>query len=157
MTRKMLTTAAATGALALALAGATPAVAAGTAATTATTGTATEVCDASGLQSGLWTKLCYTVTEDGVQFTGRIGLAGPPSPGSPPLRTKLVDAALTTDIEGGESLGTVQQSLLFRATTLEIAGYGGTVPCGSTVTATFSVSADGWYTAPISTSVVVPC
>ncbi|MFJ9953673.1 hypothetical protein [Kitasatospora sp. NPDC091207] len=155
MTRKMLTTAAATGALALALAGATPAVAAGTAATT--TETATEVCDASGLQSGLWTKLCYTVTEDGVQFTGRIGLAGPPSPGGPPLRTKLVDAVLTTDIEGGESLGTVQQSLLFRATTLEIAGYGGTVPCGSTVTATFSVSADGWYTAPISTSVVVPC
>ncbi|MFI6850433.1 hypothetical protein OG535_40415 [Kitasatospora sp. NBC_00085] len=155
MTRKMLTTAAATGALALALAGATPAVAAGTAATT--TETATEVCDASGLQSGLWTKLCYTVTEDGVQFTGRIGLAGPPSPGSPPLRTKLVDAVLTTDIEGGESLGTVQQSLLFRAATLEIAGYGGTVPCGSTVTATFSVSADGWYTDPISTSVVVPC
>ncbi len=68
-----------------------------------------------------------------------------------------VDAVLTTDIEGGESLATVQQSLLFRATTLEIAGYGGTVPCGSTVTATFSVSADGWYTAPISTSVVVPC
>ncbi|WP_030397322.1 hypothetical protein [Kitasatospora purpeofusca] len=155
MTRKMLTTAAATGALALALAGATPAVAAGTAATTAET--ATEVCDASGLQSGLWTKLCYTATEDGVQFTGRIGLAGPPSPGSPPLRTKLVDAVLTTDIEGGESLGTVQQSLLFRATTLEIAGYGGTVPCGSTVTATLSVSADGWYTHPISTSVVVPC
>ncbi|WP_457033565.1 hypothetical protein [Kitasatospora sp. P5_F3] len=153
MTRKMLTTAAATGALALAFAGATPAVAAGTAATATTT----EVCDASGLQSGLWTKLCYTVTEDGVQFTGRIGLAGPPSPGSPPLRTKLVDAVLTTDIEGGESLATVQQSLLFRATTLEIAGYGGTVPCGSTVTATFSVSADGWYTAPISTSVVVPC
>ncbi|MFJ8434947.1 hypothetical protein ACIQ9P_26965 [Kitasatospora sp. NPDC094019] len=155
MTRKMLTTAAATGALALALAGATPAVAAGTAATT--TGTATEVCDASGLQSGLWTKLCYTATEDGVRFTGRIGLAGPPSPGSPPLRTKLVDAVLTTDIEGGQPLGTVQQSLLFRATTLEIAGYGGTVPCGSTVTATFSVSADGWYTHPISTSVVVPC
>ncbi|MFJ4671451.1 hypothetical protein [Kitasatospora purpeofusca] len=155
MTRKMLTTAAATGALALALAGATPAVAAGTAATT--TETATEVCDASGLQSGLWTKLCYTATDDGVQFTGRIGLAGPPSPGSPPLRTKLVDAVLTTDIEGGESLGTVQQSLLFRATTLEIAGYGGTVPCGSTVTATLSVSADGWYTHPISTSVVVPC
>ncbi|WP_406115416.1 hypothetical protein [Kitasatospora purpeofusca] len=156
MTRKMLTTAAATGALALALAGATPAVAAGTAAAT-TAETATEVCDAAGLQSGLWTKLCYTVTEDGVQFTGRIGLAGPPSPGSPPLRTKLVDAALTTDIEGGQSLGTVQQSLLFRATTLEIAGYGGTVPCGATVTATFSVSADGWYTHPISTSVVVPC
>ncbi|WP_405008508.1 hypothetical protein OHV13_34270 [Kitasatospora purpeofusca] len=156
MTRKMLTTAAATGALALALAGATPAVAAGTAATT-TAETATEVCDASGLQSGLWTKLCHTVTEDGVQFTGRIGLAGPPSPDSPPLRTKLVDATLTTDIEGGQSLGTVQQSLLFRATTLEIAGYGGTVPCGSTVTATFSVSADGWYTHPISTSVVVPC
>ncbi|MDY0816233.1 hypothetical protein, partial [Kitasatospora purpeofusca] len=148
MIRKMLTTAAATGALALALAGATPAVAAvaaGTAAAT-TTETATEVCDASGLQSGLWTKLCYTVTENGVQFTGRIGLAGPPSPDSPPLRTQLVDAVLTTDIEGGESLGTVQQSLLFRATTLEIAGYGGTVPCGSTVTATFSVSADGWYT-----------
>ncbi|MFJ8045512.1 hypothetical protein ACIRBX_33890 [Kitasatospora sp. NPDC096147] len=153
MTRTMLTTAAATGAFALALAAATPAVAAGTVATV----TAVEVCDASGLQSGLWTKLCHTVTEDGIQFTGRVGLAGPRSPGSPPLPTKLVDATLTAAVEGGESLGTVQQFLSFRATTLQVAGVGGAVPCGSTVTASFSVSADGWYTAPISTSVVVPC
>ncbi|WP_380281873.1 hypothetical protein [Kitasatospora purpeofusca] len=126
------------------------------AAQTTTTGT-TVTCGASGLQAGLSPKVCAEVTGDSVQLYGRISLAGPPSPGTPWPQTVELLTGLSGNVVGGASLGSVSGRTLFTASTVQVPGVGGTVPCGSTVHGSFSVATYPWSPAPVTVDVVVPC
>ncbi|MFJ5120073.1 MULTISPECIES: hypothetical protein [unclassified Kitasatospora] len=132
-------------------------VQAGAATTGATTLTTTTTCGAWGLQSGLGTTLCADVTGDSVQLYGQISLAGPPSPGSPELPTRQLLTSVSGQVVGGASLGTVSGGTLFRATTVRVNGFSGTVPCGSTVHGSFSVVDFGWGPSPVTVDVPVVC
>ncbi|WP_405017110.1 hypothetical protein OHV05_08515 [Kitasatospora sp. NBC_00070] len=143
MFRKLLVAAGAAG---LALA-ATPASA---------TTTTTVTCGYSGLQAGLQTKVCAEVTGDQVQLYGQVGLAGPPSPGTV-LQPKELIVNLNGQIVGGASLGTVQAYRTFTASTIQVRGVGGTVPCGSTVHASFSVASYPWSPNPVTLDLPIAC
>ncbi|MGW6917045.1 hypothetical protein ACWGB8_24925 [Kitasatospora sp. NPDC054939] len=148
--------------LAAGVAGAATLFAAPVAASAATVGTSTTTattvtCGNSGLQSGLMTRVCAEVTGDGVQFYGNISLAGPPSPGGPMPQPKQLLTTLSAEVVGGASIGTSNQNVLFTTTPVKVTGVGGTVPCGSTVRATFSVVSFGWYPAPVTVEVPVTC
>ncbi|WP_329486171.1 hypothetical protein OG618_06065 [Kitasatospora sp. NBC_01246] len=151
MTRKILTTAAAAVAL-----GTVPVVAA-PAGAAAVADAPTVICDNYGLQAGLATKVCATVSGDSIEFSGHIGLAGPPSPGSPLPRPTEVEAVLTGSVAGGITLGTTRQTLTFQSRSVLVEGVRGTVPCGSTVRASFAVSSAGWPARPVTTEVPVTC
>ncbi|MFE6865775.1 hypothetical protein ACFVFS_04400 [Kitasatospora sp. NPDC057692] len=123
-----------------------------------TTTTATTVtCGASGLQAGLSTRVCAEVTGDNVQLYGQISLAGPPSPGTPWPQTVELLTGLSGNVVGGASLGSVSGRTLFTASTVQVPGVGGTVPCGSTVHGGFSVASYPWSPVPVTVDVVVPC
>ncbi|MGV9267887.1 hypothetical protein ACWDRR_24865 [Kitasatospora sp. NPDC003701] len=126
------------------------------AATTTTTATTT-TCGASGLQAGLQTKVCAEVTGAGVQLYGQVSLAGPPSPGGPAPQTKELLTGLSGEVVGGASLGSSSGRTLFTASTVQVRGVGGTVPCGSTVHGSFSVASYPWNPAPVTVDVVVAC
>ncbi|MDH6577774.1 hypothetical protein [Kitasatospora sp. MAP5-34] len=145
MTRTILAVAGVVGAMGIALVGAVPAGAATVPTTTSTT------CGNYGLQAGLATKLCATVTDGTVQLTGQLGLAGPS-----PLQEDVV-VTLSGNVVGGGTLGTVQQSLHFQSQTLQVGGVGGTVPCGSTVHGSFSVASFGRFNTPVTIDVPVNC
>ncbi len=145
MFRKLLVVAGSAG---LALA-ATPASAATTTETVVT-------CGYAGLQSGLQTKVCAEVTGDQVQLYGQVGLAGPPSPGTV-LQPKELIVNLTGQIVGGASLGSVQGYRTFTASTIQVRGVGGTVPCGSTVHASFSVASYPWAPNPVTLDLPIAC
>ncbi|MEK2490426.1 hypothetical protein WN990_12735 [Kitasatospora purpeofusca] len=123
---------------------------------TTTTGT-TVTCGASGLQAGLSTRVCAEVTGDSVQLYGQISLAGPPSPGTPWPQTVEVLTGLSGQVVGGASLGSVSGRTLFTASTVQVRGVGGTVPCGSTVHGSFSAATYPWGPNPVTVDVVVPC
>ncbi|MFF2041394.1 hypothetical protein ACFVVX_13260 [Kitasatospora sp. NPDC058170] len=129
-------------------------VEAGAATTTATT---TVTCGSSGLQAGLSTKVCAEVTGDSVQLYGQISLAGPPSPGTPWPQTQELLTGLSGQVVGGASLGSVSGRTLFTASTVRVGGVGGTVPCGSTVHASFSVATYPWGPVPVTLDVPVVC
>ncbi|GAA2149049.1 hypothetical protein GCM10009760_41820 [Kitasatospora kazusensis] len=145
MTRSILKAAGALGAVCISLVFAVPAGAA-TASTAATT-----TCGAYGLQAGLGTKLCATVTDGTVQLTGQIGLAGPA-----PLQEDI-QVTLTGNVVGGDTLGTVQRSLHFQSQTLQVGGVGGSVPCGATVHGSLSVASFGRFNTPVTVDVPVTC
>ncbi|MEV0534463.1 hypothetical protein [Kitasatospora sp. NPDC050463] len=154
MTRKILTTAAAAVALGTALVVAAPA---GAATASGATDAPTVICDNYGLQAGLATKICATVSGDNVEFTGHIGLAGPPSPGSPLPRPQQLEVVLTGSAAGGLTLGTTQQTLTFQSQPVLVEGVHGAVACGSTVHASFSVASAGWLANPVTTEIPVNC
>ncbi|MFF7988907.1 hypothetical protein ACFZDG_03815 [Kitasatospora xanthocidica] len=119
------------------------------AATTVTT------CGWSGLQAGLSTKVCADVTGNSVVLYGQIGLAGPPSPGTPwPPAPQELLTRLTADVAGGNSLGAVNGRTVFQISTVRVDGITATVPCGSTVHASFSV--ESFYRGPSPVTVDVP-
>ncbi|MFD0278194.1 hypothetical protein ACFVHB_30390 [Kitasatospora sp. NPDC127111] len=122
----------------------------------AATAATTVTCGASGLQAGLSTKVCAEITGNSVQFYGQISLAGPPSPGTT-LPTRELLTGLSGQVVGGASLGTVNGYTRFTASTVQVRGVGGTVPCGSTVHGSFSVAEFPWSPVPVTVDVVVPC
>ncbi|GAA1138372.1 hypothetical protein F4556_005351 [Kitasatospora gansuensis] len=126
------------------------------AATPASAATTTVTCGYSGLQSGLQTKVCAEVTGDQVQLYGQISLAGPPSPGTQ-LQPKDLIVNLAGEIVGGASLGSVQGYRTFTASTIQVRGVGGTVPCGATVHASFSVSSYPWFNTPVTLDLPIAC
>ncbi|MGW4895430.1 hypothetical protein ACWEQL_24645 [Kitasatospora sp. NPDC004240] len=141
--------------LAAGVVGAATLIAAPTSASAQTTATTT-VCGASGLQAGLMTKVCADITGDSVQLYGQISLAGPPSPGST-LEPRELYTTLSGSVVGGSSLGTVNQGVIFKASTVKVTGVGGTVACGSTVHGSFSVASYPWNPAPVTIDVPVVC
>ncbi|MCG6497903.1 hypothetical protein [Kitasatospora sp. A2-31] len=126
-------------------------------AATATATATTVTCGSSGLQAGLSTKVCAEITGDQVQLYGQISLAGPPSPGSPAPQPQELITGLSGQVVGGASLGSVNGYTQFTASTVQVRGVGGTVACGSTVHASFSVAKFPWNPAPVTLDVVVPC
>ncbi|MFJ1705064.1 hypothetical protein [Kitasatospora sp. NPDC088346] len=119
--------------------------------------TTTTTCGSTGLQAGLATKVCAEITGTGVVIYGQVGLAGPPSPGSPAPQPKQLITTLSADVVGGASLGTVNQGANFLASTIRVDGVSGTVACGSTVHATFAVASFPWSPNPVSLNVQVAC
>ncbi|MFJ5927087.1 hypothetical protein ACIQF6_31310 [Kitasatospora sp. NPDC092948] len=134
---------------------AAPAQAATTAATTTATTTA-ETCSPWSLQSGLATQVCAAITGDSVQFLGRVGLAGPPSPDFPP-QPQVLSTTLSGQVAGGASLGSTAQNVNFLASTVTVTGPTGTVACGSTVSGTFAVTKFGWGPSPVTVNATVAC
>lgn len=128
------------------------------AATQGQTAATVTTCGSSGLQSGLSTKVCAEVTGDSVVLYGQIGLAGPPSPGTPlPLPTQDLITKLSGQVVGGASLGAVTAQTQFTASTVRVDGVKGTVPCGSTVHASFSVESIKGGPVPVVVDVPVVC
>ncbi|WP_371501662.1 hypothetical protein OG871_32445 [Kitasatospora sp. NBC_00374] len=154
MSRLALLVAGAAGLTALGVAPAGAATAPQAAAATVTT---TTTCGNSGLQAGLATKVCAEITGTSVVIYGQVGLAGPPSPGGPAPQPKQLITTLSADVVGGASLGTVNQGANFTASTIRVDGVNGTVPCGSTVHATFAVATFPWSPNPVSLNVQVAC
>ncbi|MEV4613281.1 hypothetical protein AB0K43_11865 [Kitasatospora sp. NPDC049258] len=136
--------------------GVAPAVAA-PAPQAATTLSTVTTCGNLGYQAGLATKVCAEITGTGVVLYGQVGLAGPPSPGSPAPQPKQLITSLSGEVVGGASLGTANQNVIFTASTIQVRGVGGTVPCGSTVHASFSVASFPWSPNPVTLDVPVAC
>ncbi|MET8544982.1 hypothetical protein ABZW03_30715 [Kitasatospora sp. NPDC004799] len=141
----------AAGAVAL-LAAPVPAFAA--APTAATTTATVTTCGSSSLQAGLATYACVDVTGDSVAVYGKIGLAGPISPGSPWPEPKELVTHLSANVAGGASLGTVNGRTVFQVSTVRVDGISATVPCGSTVHVSFDV--EGFWSAQVPATVDVP-
>ncbi|MFB7514583.1 hypothetical protein [Streptomyces sp. NPDC056144] len=146
MSRKLLLAAGAVGLMLTAVAPAT--ATAQTAAATTTT-----VCGASGLQAGLSTRVCADITGDQVEVYGRVSLAGPPSPGSPSPFGQELFTTLTAEAPAG----TLNRSVIFNSSIVEVRGISGTVACGSTVKASFAVASYPWSPRPVSLETTVPC
>ncbi|MFF4921601.1 hypothetical protein ACFY4B_13535 [Kitasatospora sp. NPDC001261] len=135
------------------LAAPVPAIAATPAAAT-TTATVT-TCGYSSLQAGLATYACADVTGDSVAVYGKIGLAGPPSPGTPwPPAPKELVTHVSANVTGGASLGTVNGRTVFQVSTVRVDGISSTVPCGSTVHVSFDV--EGFWSGQVPATVDVP-
>ncbi|WP_405982714.1 hypothetical protein [Streptomyces sp. NBC_00158] len=114
-------------------------------------------CGDAGLQAGLTTRVCADVTGTTVEIRGRIGLAGPPSPGSPAPGPRELFTTLTVEVLGGAAPVTQARPVVFNSSTLEVGGPAGPVPCGSTVRATFGVASFPWTARPVVHEVTVSC
>ncbi|MET8629360.1 hypothetical protein ABZW30_37455 [Kitasatospora sp. NPDC004669] len=153
MNRIMRIAAGAAGAVTL-LATPVPALAAPPQAATATVTT----CGWSGLQAGLSTKVCADVAGDSVVLYGQIGLAGPPSPGTPwPPAPQEVVTRLSAEVVGGDSLGAVSGRTVFAVSTVRVDGIAATAPCGSVVHAAFAVEGGFRGPAPVTLDLPVGC
>ncbi|MGC0317243.1 hypothetical protein [Kitasatospora acidiphila] len=166
----------AVGAASLALLGAAPAQAATAHPATVSPAAAGQPVCATGMQSGLATTVCATVSGDSVSVTGQIALAGPPSdpagagptgpgptgpgpsgPGSGGLPVQQLDTRLAADVAGGANLDALPQSVPFTASTVVLGPLDTTAPCGSTVHASLAVSSYPWAAAPVTVDVPVAC
>ncbi|MEV8328130.1 hypothetical protein [Kitasatospora sp. NPDC056731] len=146
----------AAGAVAL-LAAPVPALAVPTSGAAETAATVT-TCGYNGLQAGLSTKVCAEVTGGSVVLYGQIGLAGPPTPDTPwPPRPQELLTRLSAGVVGGESLGSASVRAVFTAATVRVDGISVTVPCGSTLHATFAVESISRGPAPVEVDVPVGC
>lgn len=137
----------------LSLAALTPVIAVAAPANTAETVVS---CGNSGLQSSLSTRLCAEITGNTVAFVGKVGLAGPPSPGSPAPAPKDLTTTFTATVDG-VALPSVTKFAHFTNTNLEVAGLSANVACGSTIRATFGVASFPWTARPVSHEVTVTC
>ncbi|MER5639042.1 hypothetical protein ABT095_19005 [Kitasatospora sp. NPDC002227] len=144
--------------LALVAAGALGLAVLATGPASADTTTTVTTCGAGGLQSGLWTKACVDITGTSVVAWGQIGLAGPPSPGSPELQWQQLYTSLDASVVGGASLGSSNQWTNFKASTVRVDGVSGTAACGSTVHVNFTVNGpNGWGPRTVTADVPVNC
>jgi hypothetical protein len=115
-------------------------------------GGTTVTCGTPGLQSGVETQVCAQTQGTFVQLYGQISLPGP-SPVPSPVQ---LNATLTGD-DNGYSMGTVQQQVLFNNQTVQVRGVIGTIACGTTVHATFTVTSFGWPPAPVTLTMPTTC
>ncbi|MET9470096.1 hypothetical protein ABZY44_35950 [Streptomyces sp. NPDC006544] len=114
-------------------------------------------CGNSRLQAGLATRVCAEITGTTVEFYGRVGLAGPPSPGGPAPAPRELLTTLSVEVAGAAAPRTQFTSALFTASNLEVRGTADTVPCGSTVRATFGVASYPYAANPVVHEVTVTC
>ncbi|WP_185899640.1 hypothetical protein [Streptomyces sp. WAC07061] len=150
MNRLALLTAAAVGLTALTGA---PAIAATPAAATETVTS----CGSPGLQAGLNTRVCVEVTGTTVVVHGKVGLAGPPSPGSPAPEPRELLTTLSAEVVGAGAPVTQAKPVVFTAAGLEVRGPAAAVPCGATVRAAFGVASFPWAARPVVHEVTVTC
>lgn len=114
-------------------------------------------CGNSRLQAGLATRVCAEITGTTVEFYGTVGLAGPPSPGSPTPAVKELLTTLTAEVVGAAAPQTQVRPVLFTSAHLEVRGLATTVPCGSTVRGTFGVASFPWAAHPVVHEVTLTC
>ncbi|KIF06075.1 hypothetical protein PL81_09575 [Streptomyces sp. RSD-27] len=143
----------AAGAVGLTVLAPAPAVAAAPAAAAETVTS----CGGSGLQAGLATRVCAEVTGTTVEFYGTVGLAGPPSPGSPAPAPKQLFTTLSVEVVGSGSPVTQDRPVVFTSSTVEVRALAAAVPCGSTVRAAFGVAAFPWPARPVVHEVTLGC
>ncbi|RKE16929.1 hypothetical protein [Streptomyces sp. TLI_171] len=137
-----------TGAAALSVAATIPATAAGS-----ETPQTTTVCSPSGLQAGLATKVCAERTGEQVRIYGTVGLAGPPSPGTPwPPQQQLL-----TTLGADSPAGTLTGNVVFTGSTRTVGDLTGTVACDGPIRASFAVASYPWAPNPVHLDAVVPC
>lgn len=141
----------AAGAAALTLLTTTPALAAAAPAETVTS------CGASGLQSGLATRVCADVSGTTVEFYGTVALAGPPSPGSPAPAPRQLFTTLSVEAVGGGSPVTHDRPVVFTASAVEVRALAASAPCGSTLRASFGVASFPWPSRPVVHEVTLTC
>ncbi|AWZ04905.1 hypothetical protein [Streptomyces sp. ICC4] len=122
-----------------------------------TGGTVTTSCGSSGLQAGLATRVCAEVTGATVEFYGTVGLAGPPSPGSPAPAAKELLTTLSTEVVGSAPPQTQVKRIIFTSANLQVRGPVTTVPCGSTVRGTFGVTSFPRPAQPVVHEVTITC
>ncbi|MFZ3467702.1 hypothetical protein ACODT3_38890 [Streptomyces sp. 4.24] len=145
----------AAGAAGLALCSITPANAAPV--LPADTGGTVTSCGSSGLQAGLATRVCAEVTGATVEFYGTVGLAGPPSPGSPAPAAKDLLTTLSAEVVGSAAPQTQVKRVVFTSANLQVRGPVATVPCGSTVRGTFGVASFPRPAQPVVHEVTIAC
>lgn len=114
-------------------------------------------CGTSGLQAGLATRVCAEITGTSVTFYGKVGLAGPPSPGSPLPAVKELLTTLSVEVVGSAAPQTQVRPVLFTGATLEVRAPAGTASCGSTVRGTFGVAAFPRAAGPVVHEVTLTC
>ncbi|MDK9497077.1 hypothetical protein QEZ40_001730 [Streptomyces katrae] len=153
MNRLTLLAAGAAGLTALTALTGVPAVAATPAAPTETVTS----CGSPGLQAGLNTRVCAEVTGTTVVVYGKVGLAGPPSPGSPAPQPKELLTTLSAEVAGGGAPVTQAKPVVFTSSALDVRGPAVSVPCGATVRAAFGVASFPWAARPVVHEVTVTC
>ncbi|AWZ07885.1 MULTISPECIES: hypothetical protein [unclassified Streptomyces] len=115
-------------------------------------------CGHSGLQAGLSTRVCAAVTGNSVEFYGTVGLAGPPSPGSPAPAPKELITTLSAEVVGSTATPSTQtKSVIFTLSNLEVHGLVTTVPCGSTIHGTFGAASFPRPANPVAHEVTITC
>lgn len=114
-------------------------------------------CGNSRLQAGLATRVCAEITGTTVEFYGTVGLAGPPSPGSPMPAAKELLTTLSAEVVGAAAPQTQVKSVVFTSVTLEVRGLASAVPCGSTVRGTFGVASFPRAANPVVHEVTLTC
>ncbi|MFJ1756376.1 hypothetical protein [Kitasatospora sp. NPDC088134] len=120
---------------------------------TATTATTVTACSPWGLQAGLSTRVCAERTGEQVRLYGTVGLAGPPSPGTPwPPQQELA-----TTLTGTNPAGTLNQYVVFTGSTRTVGDVTGTVACDGPIRASFAVQSYPWAPNPVTLDVVLPC
>ncbi|MEV7479623.1 hypothetical protein [Streptomyces halstedii] len=140
---------------------ATVAVAAATLATLATgqeavaapTGPASAVvtCGTPGAPGILLTRACVEVTGNQVRF---YGVAATTNSGWQPQQ---VGFTVSGTVVGGPPIAPINPTVLVQAGTTSVGSIVTTVPCGSTVTGSFSVNQWGWPPSTATVSAVVSC
>ncbi|MFE9828957.1 hypothetical protein ACFYPK_09945 [Streptomyces halstedii] len=140
---------------------ATVAVAAATLATLATgqeavaapTGPAGAVvtCGTPGAPGILLTRACVEVTGNQVRF---YGVAATTNSGWQPQQ---VGFTVSGTVVGGAPIAPINPTVLVQAGTTSVGSIVTTVPCGSTVTGSFSVDQWGWPPSTATVSAVVSC
>ncbi|MER7707844.1 hypothetical protein ABTX81_33740 [Kitasatospora sp. NPDC097605] len=135
------------------------AVLAGTAALAALTGVQTAsanpvgvtTCGTPGVPNHVTVRACININQGHVYAFGRA------TPYSATWQDQQVSFQLTTIGITNPALGTVYPTVLIEANgpAQEIGSVTGDVPCGSQVTATFTVTQPGWYPSSSTVSTVV--
>jgi hypothetical protein len=110
-------------------------------------------CSSSGLQAGLSTKVCADATGNTVNVYGKIGLAGP----SPVTSPKELLTTLKAEVIGSGAPQTQNKWVIFNNATIDVHGLSSSVPCGSTLRATFSVSTMFQNPNPVTLDIPVTC
>ncbi|BAJ26033.1 MULTISPECIES: hypothetical protein [Kitasatospora] len=122
-------------------------------ATTTDTPQTTTACGGWALQGGLATQICAERTGDQVRLYGTLGLAGPPSPGTPLPYRKDVIITLT----GTTPSGSVNQYITFTGSNQQVGNIIGSVPCDAAIQGTYSVSSFDLGPHPVTINTVIPC
>ncbi|WP_331743332.1 hypothetical protein [Kitasatospora sp. NBC_01300] len=111
----------------------------------------TTVCGSPGAPNYVTIRACITVNGNQVHASGRA------TPTSPTWQDQQVSFRLTSTGITSPPFATVTPTVLIPAGGAEVGGITGTVPCGTTVSATFSVEQPGWSPSTATVSTVVTC
>ncbi|MFB6891449.1 hypothetical protein ACFCX4_19335 [Kitasatospora sp. NPDC056327] len=102
----------------------------------------------TGYRGVVVNEICAVVSGDQVTFFGQS------SPGGVGWTPRSVSYRMTAAVVGGAGLGSVSPTVLVDRSSTGVARITGTVPCGSTASATLETTQWGWP--PATATVVVP-